>query len=269
MHQTQMVGIANPIRRTPGLGRKAQARPHSMPYELQSGLQTVFTQPAPLYVPTLALIVYASQVGGTVLLRHPIQDYASGFELGSGSNCTLNDLRELARAAGQSDVQFTQASTLACGPDTLAWWLPPGLRTLRFEPAYQGTKTLAGLNGTPLPHPGLVFVASPGTLKVFAVRGSERPHAETPLCHAPYWNLFAGGVICRGTARYPQTVTPQDQGVWEDAFFTSSFTHPSRTHKDTHWGGSYEELLNKAAADGAFPENVLMDAGLSLTGALR
>ncbi|CAM3924045.1 PRTRC system protein B [Deinococcus frigens] len=238
-----------------------------MPYELQASLDHQLPGPPSVYHPQLALIVYAS-AHGAFLLRHPVHDTSHGFETGSGSALSGTDVDTFMQAASQASMTFTQANTLAAGPGRVAWWLPPGSRALTFEPAYEGTKSLASLNGTPIPHPGLVFVAGAGSLRVFAVRGRGRPTAATALCHAPYWNLFGDGRMCRGTVAYPKSATPADQQVWEAAFFGSAFTHPSRTMKDTHWGVSYEELLRRAVDDGAFPQTALMDAGLTVRGAL-
>ena len=210
--------------------------------------------------PDLALLFYDD-----VLLKHPVLDTPEGYELGAGRLLGTEDIGTLiTRLAQQQSLVMTRANTLACGVGKVVWWLPPSTRPLVFDAKYEQTKSIARLSHQPVPLPGLVLCAAERSLQVFAVRGRERPEAHTPLCHAPFWNIFSHGAVCQGSVTYPKEATPQQQEKWEEAFFNSTFTGPSRTDRYMNWGKSYEELLDKAIREGAFPEHVLIDSGKTL-----
>ena len=236
-----------------------------MPYEFT--LHAHVSQPVPpaVFQPQRAVVLYQPAQGQAVqLMGHPIHDEVQGFTLGAGTALTPEDTAALLELVAGQGMTLTQPNTLATGPGSVCWWLPPGVRSLRFDPKYAATAQIASLNGQWIPHPGLVLQAKPGSLCVFAVRGADRPTSSTPLYHAPFWNLYAGGGMCQGTVRYPDAQQPQDQTAWEEALFGSYFTGPSRTDTYMQWGRSYQELLEKALKDGVFPETVLMPASWTL-----
>ncbi|ULH18113.1 PRTRC system protein B (plasmid) [Deinococcus sp. KNUC1210] len=215
--------------------------------------------PPAVFQPQRALVLYHPPHGQAVhVLSHPIQDEAHGFTLGAGAVLTSEDVAALLDLVAGQGMTLLAPNTLATGPGSVCWWVPPGVRALRFDPKYAATAQIAVLNGQLIPHPGLVLQATSGKLCVFAVWGMERPTASTMLHHAPFWNLYADGRMCQGTVAYPATQRPQDQTAWEDALFGSYFTGPSRTDTYTQWGRSYQELLEQALADGRFPQEVLM-----------
>lgn len=211
--------------------------------------------------PHLALLVYGQ---GRFILKHPVHEQGGEFVLGSGVLLTPQDLDALASLVAGRGLHLTESTTLAVGIQSVAWWVPPSPRPLLFEAKYEQTKSIARLSGVPVPLPGLVMLATPSKLFVYAVKGNSRPQPDTALYHAPFWNMFSGGDMCRGTVKYPQACTPQTQGEWETCFFQSVFTGPSRTDKYIQWGKSYEELLQAAIKQGAFPEDTLMPLGETL-----
>ncbi|KQR25540.1 PRTRC system protein B [Deinococcus sp. Leaf326] len=222
-------------------------------------------QPAPLrpVPPTLALLIYG-QGQEARLMKHRVHDQEEGYTLGAGSVLSSRDRTELANYVLGSGLRWSSAHTLATGAKTLCWWRPPGVLPLLFEAKYKAVESIARLSGQPVPHPGLVFSAQPGSLSVFAVRGAERPTPQTPLMHAPFWNMFSDGRMCQGTVRYPKEITAAAQDDWEAVFFSSHFTGASRTDKYMEWGRSYQELLEHALEQGSFPDGVLMPTGRTL-----
>ncbi|WP_189091132.1 PRTRC system protein B [Deinococcus ruber] len=217
------------------------------------------------FQPRRTFVLYERGQGQQVaLLSHPIHDEPQGFTLGAGSALSSEDVEALLELVSGQGMTLLQPDTLATGSGSVCWWVPPGARALRFDPKYTQTAQIAALNGRLIPHPGLVFHATPGRLCLFAVLGAERPTSTTPLYHAPFWNLFEGGRMCQGSVRYPDTQRPQDQAAWEEAFFGSYFTGASRVDTYMQWGQSYQELLEKALADGVFPEAALMPANWTL-----
>lgn len=220
-------------------------------------------RPTPL-LPELALLIY-SRGSEHLLLKHPVEALPGGrCTLGAGVPLTPGDLDHLAAYLTGTGMRLTGSTTLAVGMNSVAWWVPPGARALLFDAKYAQTASIAALSGRAVPLPGLVMVATPGQLRVFAVRGAARPTASTPLMNAPFWNIFSSHAMCRGTVKYPSLCTPDTQEAWELAFFQSVFTGPSRQDKYMNWGRSYQELLEQALHDHAFPEDVLVEAKLTL-----
>ena len=220
-------------------------------------MRTESVRPPTVTRPVLALVLYE---GDTVrACSHPVHTLPTGtVELGAARALSTEQVDVVLEALGRRTLLPVMPHTLALSSFECAWWVPPGLQVLHFDPKYAGTKEIAALNGTPIPHPGLVMVAGLSQLRIFAVTGTEMPTLETPLWHAPFWNMFASGAMCRGSVPYPRTARPQDQALWETLFFRSTFTGPSRSDRYMQWDRSYQELLEQAVADQVFPEAVLM-----------
>jgi PRTRC genetic system protein B len=216
--------------------------------------------------PVFALVVYEG--AESFACKHPVYERAGKPILGAAQGLTENEGRTLMESLGGRGLIPTRVNTLATSATSVAWWVPPSQRALLFDAKYAQTASIARLSGVPVPLPGFVMIASPPGLRVYAVRGNERPELRTPLMTAPVWNLFPSDVICRGSVQYPQGCTPEDQDAWEAAFFQSVFTGPSRSDRYMNWSRSYEELLCEALRVGAFPEAVLMPAALTLGEAL-
>lgn len=223
-----------------------------------------------LYAPALALIMYQGQGPHEFLaLKHSIHDQPGGAVLGAASPLSDADTRALIRTLAGTDLLPVLDTTLAVSPVACAWWTPPAKQAMNFDAKYQGTETVARFTGVPVPHPGLVFIATAQQLRVFAVKGDRKPGLGTELYCAPFWNIFMSNAVCQGTVKYPDRPAPDQQAVWEDVFFRSTFTGPSRQDRYMNWDASYEELLQHATDQGAFPEDVLVSAKLTLQEALR
>ncbi len=145
---------------------------------------------------------------------------------------------------------------LATGVDHMVWWVKPATREVWFS-----CKDIGGERHAPVPNPGLVMVVSKSGWHVFAVKGKDRPTPETELFQVPYFNVWAGGKICTGTARTPQGADAKKPKAWEDAFFQSFFTHPNihAPQKLVAKGGAFK--FWKDMLDGRyqrFPEGMLV-----------
>ncbi|KQR25524.1 PRTRC system protein B [Deinococcus sp. Leaf326] len=221
------------------------------------------TEVSPVFLrPVRALVLYAGQQD--LLLHHPVQEAGGQPILGPAAPLGDEARQRVIQALGGAQLKPTFENTLAISAVAVAWWRRPGPQSLLFNPAYAETRSIGTLTGLLIPLPGLVFVATPGTLRVYACQGEERPTLESPLFHAPLWNTFGSGQVCRGTTQYPEACTPATQSDWEQAFFHSEFTHPSRTDRFMAWEHSYEELLRTALAVGAFPQEVLLPVDKTL-----
>src|SRR5450830_1694813 len=86
--------------------------------------------------------------------------------------------------------------------------------------------------------PSIIFVATNGELHVFAANGAARPHADTPLFKAPYFNVWEGGHVCAGNVAMPRSLDASAMSTFEQAFYGSRFTHPNDPELVACQGGS-------------------------------
>lgn len=143
----------------------------------------------------------------------------------------------------------------------LAWWRPSERRPIFFRTSDKAFNT--ELNGNEVLHPPLLFLADPGRLSVFALAESVRPVASTVLFVAPYFNLYAGGMMCAGNTRLPDTVSPSDIAVWERAFFETNFTH-ANAQKVTAFKGGHDALWHALLTATQFDPDWLLPMGSTL-----
>lgn len=153
---------------------------------------------------------------------------------------------------------FIPHRLLFVGPDALVWWTEPGLRQVWFQGGKVGTRSAV------TPHPGLVFAVAGGRWYVWAVKGKQRPDVQVELFRAPYFNVWENGKICEGNVELPRSFGIETIDGYEQAFFSSNFTHANVHGKGkltTHRGGPTG--LWKALLDGkykTFPTATLVAA---------
>ncbi len=249
-----------------------------MPYSIVS---PVPAPPAPpqAYAPELALVLY--RLGDqAMLIKHPVLTLpppahengapaAPQYALGAGVPAAAADTTALWTATHGGALVYPSARTIAHAPHLLAFWRPPGPATMTFAPKHDANRGAARFTGRPVPLPGLLLVARPGHLSVYATPDAERPTPATPLHHAPLWNMLPSAEMCRGTVAYPAALTPSTEASWEAALLQSTFTGPSRTDRYVRWGASYEELLQTAVEDGHFPLRTLLPTGQTIQEVLQ
>lgn len=208
-----------------------------------------------------AILVYESDEGAAFATVHSI-------EVGDGGRPTIQPGRPIDRAAvGQMVEQLSgggyvrellPSTVLYADPTLLVWWAPAAGRPIFFRTGR--TSFDAAMDGQGVSHPPLLFVATPGRLRVHALRESRRPEGDDPLFVAPYFNLFSGGAMCAGNVRLPETLRPQGIDAWERAFFDTRFTHSNHSGKLTSFAGGHDALWRWLAedADRPFPVESLV-----------
>lgn len=222
------------------------------------------------YEPLCALVVYGNQNNGNngFLTTHKIEKSKDGLVMGPGvlaNKAALKGLMKKLNPKRTSKPEILHPRTLAKGDGYHLWWLPPGNRRVWFK-----TDEFGKRNGV-TPHPGLVFMVCEQGWKVYAIKGKERPTADTALYVAPYLNVWEGGGICTGTANTPKGKAAAQPEAWEAPFFESEFTHTNyhRTKCTEFKGGIY--ALWQSLLDGKhkkFPERTLVPQGCTLQGLL-
>jgi len=163
----------------------------------------------------------------------------------------------------QPQMRWRDPRVLAQGLGRTLWWTPPCKRAMFFKKSEQNPKTFEAF-GT-CSTPGLIFFCTGADLRVFAVKGRERPDASTRLYQAPFFNVWSSGQICVGSALRPTEDKRDDLDAWERMFFGSRFTHPNFSERDRLTVGIdpcefWQAHLRRE--EQAFPESVLFDINL-------
>lgn len=114
--------------------------------------------------------------------------------------------------------------------------------------------------------PALVWRAGKNSLQVFAVAKTTYQE-DTPLCHAPFFNIYADGRVCMGNV---QIRIPKDCGLeefmvlWQDYFFNSYFSHLFGQHVPIK-GNIVQFWQNLINSKEAFPIDCLIPNHISIT----
>lgn len=221
-----------------------------------------------------AVLIYGDRRGRAALATlHNIEDAAGEAIIGAGRAMSAQTARRLAAdlCHHATPAGFLPETVLCLQGNAMLWWVPPAHRHVAFrvDPGH-AAQMGGGERGGSVPHPGLVFAASPRFWRVWAVKGTKRPTPATVLYQAPYFNVDGHGNICQGNVSVPDGTTVERIGAWNEAFFRSFFTHPNVSGKLVHHrGGAY--AFWRDMLDGKhrrFPERVLVDAGITLGGLL-
>lgn len=195
---------------------------------------------------TAAFLVY-----GSFATVHQVEQRKGGTAILPGTLASKSGLLTALRA-----LLPKEEATSGLIPETLlakeigymAWWVKPGPRTVFFK-----CDELGGERSATVDLPGLVMMTGVDGWYVFAVKGKQRPTPNTPLYVSPFWNVWAQGKICTGTAKLPEAGLRDKPEAWERAFFESYFTHPNiREVGKLVKGSSYafwQQML-----DGKFPK---------------
>jgi len=211
-----------------------------------------------------AVMIYTDTSTAFATLHEARVDSEGSPYLAPGRSLTTAFLRRLSQGLGTATpTEVLPECVLARTPDMIAWWTRVQSRVMFFGGQEKGAR---GLNGHLYPHPPLVFKVRGRELFVRALAENTRPTAETQLKTAPYWNTDSRGNVCAGTMRIPDQLATNSISAWQDAYFSSEFTHPSgavRLTKDRRgfvW--LWTSLKDK---DRAFPTALLTDAKETLS----
>lgn len=163
------------------------------------------------------------------------------------------------------NAEFLPENVLSFSPAHLIWWSPECKRRIFFDNGEFGKKTAV------VPHPALVHVIIGSSWSIFALDTNKRPTKQTALFHAPYFNIYDSGQLCAGSAKTPSTLSTESIPAWEEAFFSSSFTHVNgRVKKCSHPKGEYalaKELLDLKHK--SYPLQYLVKNGKTINSVLK
>lgn len=225
--------------------------------------------PEPFELQKAVLIYRQGQRGATFTTVHDVGvvDGAPGLLEGRALSVAMS--RHLAKVVGQQRVvgRYLPGNVLMVDSDQMVWYEPPQMRHLGFHASDVFPGRSLGTRGGRVPVPGVVFVAGPRRWQVYAVKGHERPTPETPLWHAPFYNVDEqDGHICVGNVKLPQGSTVEQIAAWNNAFFRSYFAHGNYDGVVAYAGDAtalWSDLLD-GKFGAAFPDDVLKPHGYTL-----
>lgn len=220
-----------------------------------------------MYYPKRAIVNYCSANGGVCFEYYDIN-----------RNGRLTNARPLssneAQALAKTMHAFTGADTGFLAPQSILngdvlylstgetgraiWYTPAGHRQLLFSESLNIPCGQFQL-------PALIWCATATELRLFAIRDFHTPKQETPLYHAPFFNLYRNGKVCMGTVnkRFPPDCSLEEfRHRWQEYFFNSYFTHLIDQHIPIKDIVSLWQNLGRTGAP--FPTSKLKPASLTL-----
>lgn len=114
--------------------------------------------------------------------------------------------------------------------------------------------------------PAMVWKANKEELAVYAIQTKGKPDADTPLFHAPFFNIYKTGKVCMGTVdiEIDKDFCLEDFiEQWESYFWNSYFSHllDNFSPVKTKIGQLWQQQVN---TDKPFPSDALIKYGKTL-----
>ncbi len=235
------------------------------------------------YHPVKALLIYRSQEReNSNYERYDAEVYVESYDIGKQGRpinahpLSVNEMVALSQLFQSApDLKTTYLQSKSVLPQQVVylqnqqngyaiWYTPPQEQNLFF------TDSL-GIPSVKMKLPALLWKATKESLQVFALKGKAKPHADTPLFYAPFFNLSADDRVCMGTVNINidrHTHLEHFMAQWEAYFFGSYFTHTISNHR--HCKGNLVQLWQTQAATGRdFPQNELIKNGKTLKDFIR
>lgn len=237
------------------------------------------------FVPVEAVVFYAprSKAGSelTFATIHGVAIHGNDQRLKEGRPITIEAMKKVSQMFGEAlkvKPTILREQVLFSSDDLLVWWTRPMRRLCFFDIDWHagqpGRDRLQGVSAM-LPMPPLVWclkrTAGKGIwqgMKIWALAEDKRPTESTPLYRAPLLNLDEDGRVCWGSGKVPKKRTQQDIAEWEDAFFSSVFSHynESMPFKGSEGYTALADLVE--ASPETFPVDLLIPMKQTLSAAL-
>lgn len=112
---------------------------------------------------------------------------------------------------------------------SVLWFTPTAQRKLFFSESLEIPEGTAYV-------PPLLWKADKNSLRIFALFSSRKPAEDTPLYHAPFFNIYRDGRVCMGTVNVEiknSASLENFMALWEEYFFHSYFSHLIDGHEPT------------------------------------
>jgi PRTRC genetic system protein B len=235
----------------------------------QNDMKTITQTFGELFHPVSALLIYRC----SELQRDNI--YVEAYDIGKQGNpvnahpLSLNEAASLAaslNAAQDINRSYLKPKgllpphVLYLYPDGFVMWHTPPMKTgLRF------TQDLSLEDGD-YPVPRLLWKADKTSLHIFAVKEDAAISLHSPLCHAPFFNIYEDGRVCMGTVNVEAGNAGSLEdfiSAWQGYFFNSTFSHLIRDNSPvkTNIITQYKSL---ARSRRKFPQSILIENGMTV-----
>ncbi|MDN3588229.1 PRTRC system protein B [Pedobacter aquatilis] len=183
------------------------------------------------YLPVKALLFYCSNVDSSCYVEsHDLDAQGRATNVHPLNFRECAELAEKLRAGENKKDIFLHHKSLL--PESLLWYAPQtGGGAMWHTPKMKASLFFSSYLAIPdgqASLPPLLWKASKEALQVWALQGEGRPQADTPLFHAPFFNLYGDARVCMGNVRI---LLPKDCcliefiSLWEKYFFASHFSH--------------------------------------------
>lgn len=228
------------------------------------------------YVPQKALLFYSSESSSD---REEQADlYIESYDIGKGGrpiNAHPLSQQEMVRLCQtlqsatalktnhwiSSGLMPANVLHLNCTEDGFAvWHTPPQKVSLFFV---GGLGIPCGMANVP----ALLWKATKDALFIYALKQQRKPTLQTPLHHAPFFNIYQKGNVCMGTVKIDtNSINNLEDFIakWESYFWNSYFSHllnnvsPVKENIVQLW----QRLVD---TDAPFPVEVLQKNALTLS----
>jgi PRTRC genetic system protein B len=202
-----------------------------------------------------AILLYSD---GGAIGHASLHKVADGVVDSAAKPLSLKALRDLSHNLARGITQTpVKAACAAIWPSTIlyldkqeekALWYLPQANTLQvFEDDELGRRK-ENLN-----MPTLVFYQSGTSLSVCAIQGTQRPEGDTPVYHAPLFNVYENGVICLGQVKLKRPCTADDVFSNQAEYLIGINTHPNGRHCKTTFPTGIHGLWNHLLANPTTP----------------
>jgi PRTRC genetic system protein B len=185
-----------------------------------------------LYYPIKAFVIYQKDTDDKTIYVEAYDMDKNGYPI-NAHPLSLRESTQLANALDTSDelkrnflkpLGLLPKKVLYINPnhDGYAIWYTPTQKVNLFF-----VDSLAITNGKAFVPP-LLWKASKNTLYIYAMDTDTEINEQTPLFHAPFFNLYTDGKVCMGTVSISiKTDCLLEEFIqqWEQYFFNSYFSH--------------------------------------------
>lgn len=213
------------------------------------------------FYPCSALVFYECSGGNQ-------DSYVEYFDMDNGypvnpHPLSTNEAKRLAAALKVDDEKMDQfrsdgilpSNLLSFNADStsIIWYSKAQFRELHFS------KNL-GIKSGKAHIPPMIWKANRKTLQIYAMPVNRKPAPNTPLYHAPFFNVHKDGSVCMGTVHVETAETGsvnELMTLWESYFFNSYFSHLMADHNPVLGNCVllWESLINNGQS---FPTDMLV-----------
>jgi PRTRC genetic system protein B len=222
-----------------------------------------------LYLATKAFVLYNEQKGKNVYVESYDMD-EQGFPI-NAHPLSVREAAALAKVldtSGDMNRSFLKSKSLL--PANVLYVNPGHNGYAVWHTAAQSV-SLRFVESLGIPSgnaniPALFWKASKNHLQLYALKGTVSLTEDTPLFHAPFFNVYENGKVCMGTVNIKISADCQLEEFmekWQRYFFDSYFSHLITTRSPIK--GNIVQLWQQLIKTGKnFPEKILTPNGLTL-----